>query len=192
DKHLEMVARELLRDDAGERLAQEVSAIVSGNRDGDFEGRGQTRVGHAERGEASTGTKPPRIGTRGFSAAPRMTRLNPVQRKGFLACWRRKSKAWRCRLSFLGSGPGGELEKFPHPATGEPREREALKTRGAEQPGRFFGKAACVGAGHAAGIETREPAAEARAISKLLAGDAQAEQVSAAEHGGPLAVSPLA
>ncbi len=39
NENLEVVAGELLGDEAGEGLAQEIGAIVGGNRDGDFEGR---------------------------------------------------------------------------------------------------------------------------------------------------------
>jgi hypothetical protein len=40
DDDLEVIAGELLGDEAGEGLAQEVGAIVGGNRDGDFESGG--------------------------------------------------------------------------------------------------------------------------------------------------------
>ena len=40
DEDLEVIAGKLLRDEAGEGLAQEVGAIVGRNRDGDFEGGG--------------------------------------------------------------------------------------------------------------------------------------------------------
>src|SRR5476651_1000998 len=64
--------------------------------------------------------------------------------------------------------------------------------RGVLEGGGFLGKAAGIGAGHPARVETREPAAEPRPAGQLLARDAEPKEMSAPEHQRPFAAGPLA